>query len=257
MSTFKFSVGKVLLKQGGVLKKEIVPTTDISIDYAITTHKEYGTQGEITDETKDTETLTITISYSTDIYDTALVKGEDYDIFFETGHDGGGVAVTFADCRLTGYSVRTAQSEFSITTLTFSKRGAIDAVPGEEITKQKVKFGSVYIGDSASVSPSYSGNVQPLIIPTALGVLIQSTSDLGGGHLTIRVNGFVKKDTRLELEQYLINLYSLLATGKDTLTIEHGLTSYTIPNCYWSGGSPGAGNRQFTDFELTFVKSAF
>lgn len=255
MSVYKFSVGKVLLKQNDVLKKEIIPTTDISIDYAITTHKEYGTQGEITDETKDTETLTITISYSTDIYDTTLVKGEDYDIFFETGAYGGGVAVTFADCKLTGYSVRTAQSEFSITTLTFSKRGAIDAEPGEEITKQRVKFGSVYIGDSASISPSYSGNVQPLIVPTALGVLIQSTSDLGGGHLTIRVKGFVKKDTRLELEQYLINLYSSLSPGKDTLTIEYGLTSYTIPNCHWSGGSPGAGNRNFSDFECTFVKS--
>lgn len=257
MAIYKFSVGKVELKQNDVLKKEIIPTTEISIDYDISTHKEYGPQGEVTDEVKETETLTMTISYATDTYDITLIKGENYDVFFETSDAGGGIAVTFADCKLTGYSVRTAQSAYSITTLTFSKKGAIDATPGEEITKQRVKFGATYLGDSAYVSTSYAGNVQPLIIPTALGVLIQSTSDLGGGHLTIRVNCYVKKDSRLELEQYLINLYNLLSTGKNTLTVEHGVTSYTITNCYWSGGSPGAGNRNFTDFELAFVRSGY
>jgi len=260
MTTYRFSVGKVKLKQNDVLKKEIVPTTEISIDYDIITHKEYGPQGEVTDEVKETETLAMSISYATDSYDVNLIKGENYDVYFETSEAGGGIAVTFANCKLTGYSVRTAQSQYSTTTLTFSKRGAIDAVPGEPpiVKKQKVKFGDTYLGDSAYVSTSYSGNVQPLIIPTALGVLVQSTSDLGGGHLTIRINCFKKKDTRLELEKYLINLYELLSTGKNTLTVEReGELSYTIEDCYWLGGSPGAGSRNFSNFELSFVRSAY
>lgn len=259
---YKFSVGKVKLKQNEVLKKEIIPTTEISMDYDISTSKKYDDKGNVVDEFKETKELTITITYATDTYDTDLIEGSDYDIFLELGANQGGLEVTFANCKLTSYSVRTSQSEFATTTLTFSKHGEIDSIPGEEIAKQKVKFtkeggGEIYIGDSAFVVTSYSGNVIPLIIPTALGILTQCTKDLGGGQLEVKVKAYVKQDTRLELEQYLINLYSQLSTHKGTLTIEYGLMSYTIENCYWNSGAPDSNNKNYTDFELSFIKSAY
>ena len=165
-------------------------------------------------------------------------------------------------CRLTGYRVNASQSSFSITTLTFSKRGDIDLLPGEEPTKQLVKFakeggGEVYIGDSAYVVTTYKGNAKGLIIPTALGVLPRSTNDLGGGELNIQIKGYVGKSTRLELEQYLITLYNQLSTGVGTLTVEYGASSYTIDNCIWTGGSPDTNNKEHTSFELSFLKSAY
>ena len=80
---------------------------------------------------------------------------------------------------------------------------------------------------------------------------------MGGGQLTITVNGTVKKTTRLELEQYLLSLYTSLSTEPDTLTVEYGLTSYTITNCYLSRGNPGGANKTYSDFSLEFLKSAF
>jgi len=254
--TYKFSVGKVKLFQNGVLKKEIIPLTEISIRYSLTTHQERGPDGELIDEFKDTESLEVSFAYATDDYDLNLIKGEDYDITFEQTTEGRGISVTIASCKLTGYELTTTQNSFATTRVTFSKKGAIDSSPGEEPTKQKVKFGSVYLGDSAIVNTSYDGNVQTLIIPTALGVLIRSTQDMGGGALKITVRGYVKKDTRLELEQYLINLYSQLSTGKQDLTVEYGASSYTIPNCYWVSGRP-EGDKTYSNFTLEFVKSAY
>jgi len=257
MQNFKFSVGKLVLKQSAVTVKEIIPTTEIGMDYGITTEKKYNEDGVVIDEFKDTETLTISVSYATEDFDTSLAEGSIYDLYFTTGANGGGIEVTFAGCRLIKYIVSQSQSGFSITALTFSKTGPIDAVPGDSITKQRVKFGSDYIGDSAYANINYVGNVQPIVVPTALGILIQSTSDLGGGQLEIKISGYVKKTTRLELEQYLINLYNALSTGSGTLTVEYGATSYTITNCYWRSGSPSISNKNFTDFELTFIKSAY
>lgn len=261
MPNYSFSIGKVELKQSGVTIKEILPTQNIDIDHSITTVREIGPDGEVTDEYRDEETTTISITFAEDNFDTGLTVDEEFDLVFSTVNNYG-ISVILANCRLTGYKINSAQGQFVTATITFSKRGAIDDTPGTEPTKQKVKFskiggGDVYLGDSAYANVGYQGNAQSLIIPTALGVLVQSTNDLGGGQLGITINGYVKKDTRLELEQYLINLYSQISTEAGTLTVEYGASSYTITNCYWTGGSPAGGNRTHTKFSLSFIKSAY
>lgn len=258
MGVYKFSVGKVKLKQGVVIKKEIINTTSVEIIYDLTTERKLDHNGKAIDEFKTEERLDITMTYTDSIdYDTVLIKGDVYDIVLETGHGGGGLAATLADCKLKGYSVRASQDTFSEVTLTFSKIGDIDSAPGDPITKQRVKFGAVYIGDSAYVIPEYEGNVNSLIIPTALGVLIRSTGNMGGGQQSIRINGYVKKDSRLELEQYLLNLYNSLSTDKQDLTIEYGVNFYVITNCYFRAGRPAGGNKNFTDFEIELVRSSY
>jgi len=257
MSTYKFSVGKLKLYQGASLIREIIPTKIIEINYNLTTHKEIEADGTPVDEIREEENLQITCEYVENTYDVSLVKGLSYDVVLETGVNSGGISATIAGCKLVGYSLRTSQDEFATGTLTFSKIGAIDSVAGSTPTKQKVKFGSVYIGDSAYVVPEYVGNAQSLIIPTALGVLCRSTTDMGGGQLNIRVAGYVKKTTRLEMEQYLISLYNSLATTPQTLTVEFGLTNYTITNCYWVSGRPDGNKKTYTNFELEFIKSAY
>jgi hypothetical protein len=254
---YKFSIGKLKLKQGGSTIKEIIATTEIAIDYRLSTKREYNESGVAIDEMKEEEQLTLTCTFATNAYEPSIIQGDIYDLVLEAGVNGGGVTATIANCKLTGYSVRQVQNDFSTTTITFSKIGPIDSAPGASITKQRVKFGSVYLGDSATLTPSYEGGVQSLIIPTALGILIRSTGDMGGGAITISINGYVAKTTRLELEQYLINLYSSLSTASGTLTVEYGGTSYTIPSCYFQSGRPESGKKNHTSFELTFLKSAF
>jgi hypothetical protein len=107
------------------------------------------------------------------------------------------------------------------------------------------------------VNTSYEGNVQPLIIPTALGVLVRTTQHLGGGQLSINVSAYAKKSTRLELEQYILNLYISLAVGPETLTVEYGATSYTIPNCVFARGTPAGSNKVYGNFSVDFIKSAY
>ena len=254
---YKFGIGKLKLKQSGTTIKEIIPATEISIDYRLTTKREYNESGVAIDELKEEEQLTLTCTFASNAYEPSIIQGDIYDLVLETGVSGGGIAATIANCKLTGYNIRETHDQFSVTTITFSKIGAIDSAPGASITKQRVKFGSVYLGDSATITPSYDGNVQPIIIPTALGILIQSTGVMGGGSLSIGVSGYIAKTTRLELEQYLINLYSSLSTGAQTMTIEYGGTSYTISNCYWQSGRPEVGKLNHTNFELTFIRSAY
>ena len=265
MSVYKFSVGLIELKQGGTVVKTIAPIKDTEIRYSVTKMFKYDDNGNITDEFTEEITTDITVSwYPDESFDTSLcVNSEaEYDIVFTTS-GGHGISVTLASCKVKEYVVTTTQSEFAVATLTLSKLGKIDSTPGGgEPTKQKVKFsqvggGDVYIGDSASVSISYAGNAQSIIIPTALGVLLRSTGAMGGGQLSIKVNAYAKKNSRLELEQYLINLYSLLLTEEGTLTVEFGGSSYTISNCVFMTGSPDTGNKSFSDFELEFMKSAY
>lgn len=260
---YSFGIGKVELKQSGVTVKSILPTQNIEIDHSVTTTKEIGPDGEVTDEYKDEESTVITVSFAEDNFDEDLVADEEYDLVLTTVNDYG-ISVTLANCRLVGYRVTSAQGTYVTGVLTFSKRGAIDDAPGggSEPTKQTVSFnkvggGTVAIGDSAYINVGYQGNAQSFIIPTALGVLVQSTNDLGGGQLSISVNAYVNKSTRLELEQYLLNLYSQLSTEAGTLTVQYGGSSYTITNCYWTSGSPASSNKVHSKFSLSFIKSGY
>jgi hypothetical protein len=263
MPSYKFSVGKVDIKESGVTLEEVVPLNDIDIRYDVTTTRKYDADGVPLDEFIETESISVTVSYATeDGVNLSNLQNKDIDLYFQAGADGHGVSVTIASLKLTGYSYRQAQGAFTVVTLTFSKSsGDITSSPGDTPTHQQVYFGEagswVQIGDYASISTSYSGNARGLIIPTALGVLVRSTSELGGGQLDIKVNGYVKKTTRLELEQYLINLYSQLSTGKKSLRVVYGASTYTISDCVWSSGSPDTGSKKYSDFELSFIKSAY
>jgi hypothetical protein len=226
---YSFGIGKVELKQGAVVIKSILPTTNIDIDHTINTTKKTDADGNVTDEYVEEETTTISIAFSEDNFDTSLAVNDEYDLVFTTVNDQG-ISVTLANCTITSYKVTSSQGNFITGLITFSKRGAIDDAPGSEPTKQTVKFtkvggGTVELGDSAYVNTSYQGNANSFIIPTALGVLVQSTGTLGGGQLNIEVNGYVNKGTRLELEQYMITLYSQIITSVGTLTVTYGLTS--------------------------------
>lgn len=263
MALYQFSVGKVTIKEGASIVETVLPLRDVDIKYNRTVSKKLDPDGIPTDEFVEEESVDITISYATENgVNLSNLKGKDLDLYFEAGDEGHGVSVTIASCKLSDYSYKQAQSEYTVVTCTFSKAsGDIDSSPGATPTRQKVYFGEVgswvQIGDSAYVNTSFAGNTQSIIIPTALGVLIRSTAALGGGQLSINVNGYISKDTRLELEQYLINLYSSLSTGKKSLKVEYGATSYTIDDVYWVSGSPEASNKKYGDFTLSFMKSAY
>jgi len=255
---YKFSVGDLIFKQSTTVIKTVDNARSINIEFNITTHKETDAEGVTTDETVDEQTLTITAEWTDVGFDSTLAQGEYYDITLQPSVKGTGMAfVTFARCRLTNYSVRSAQGEFVIVSVSLTKTGPLDSTPGTEPTKQKIKFGDVYLGDSATLTVGYDGNVNTLVIPTALGVLVRSTQAMGGGQLSISVSGYVKKNTRLELEQYLISLYTLLDPNPNTLTVEYGLTTYTVPNCYFSRGSAGSSGKVYDNFSLEFLKSAY
>ena len=253
----QFSVGQVKLKQSSVTKKTIVPLTSVSLNHEVATSTAIREDGIITDIFKEEEKTTITMSYAAESFDTTLIAGADYDIYFEAGTPGHGIVATLASCKLTSYDLKQTQDGFAIATVVFLKKGPLTDAPGTSITKQRVKFDSTYLGDSAFVTPIYSGNVQTYILPTALGVLVRSTSDMGGGELKLTVSCMVEKTTRLELEQYLITLYGALSTGSKTLTVEYGATSYTITDCKWVGGSAAGGSKKHSEFSLEFIKSAY
>lgn len=256
--TYKFSVGNVAIKDGDTVVKNISNAKNIELDYSISTTKEVGPDGVLLDEYKDEERLTITIEFTDDKFDTNLSQDKYYDVYLTTGPHNSGIAITFTKCKLTSYRVRTAQGEFLTATITFSKTGPLTHQPGqEEPARQKIKFGNVYLGDSATLVTSFQGNVVSHIIPTALGVLLRSTQEIGGGSLNITVRGVVKRDTRLELEQYFINLLTSLDTNKNTLTVEYGDMSYSITDCYFTEGSLSDRVSNHSEFTLTFQKSAY
>jgi len=255
---YHFAVGQLVIKNGITVVKTIDNARNINVEYNISTHNEVGADGVVTDSIVEEESLTITAEWSDVGFDSSLAVGAYLDLYLQPGYNNSGIAsITFARCRITGYSVRSAQGEFVICQLTVTKTGAIGAGAGVEPTVQRVKFGSVYLGDSATVTTGYEGNVQSLIIPTALGVLLRTTQDLGGGQLSITVHGYVKKATRLELEQYLINLYTLLSTSPGTITVEYGASSYTILDCVFARGTPEGGNKLYGNFTIEFLKSAY
>jgi hypothetical protein len=253
---YKFSIGKVTIKNGVSTVKEIIPLQDVNIDYSLTVHEESNPDGLVTSESTDSKKTTINFSYSTTSTDISLISDIDYDLVFEANGDRG-LEVTLAGCRLTGYTLKEAQANFVIVTLTFTKKGAIDSAPGSSPTQQTIQFGSTYIGDTASLITSYRGNTKAIIVPTLLGVLMRSTADLGGGQQEIHVKAFKKCSSRLELEQYLLTLYASLSTGSNTLTITYGGSSYTITKCYWNDGSPEGNNKTYGNFDLTFIRSAY
>lgn len=253
--TYHFSVGQLTIMQGLVIVKAIDNARNINVEYAVTEHLEYNSEGEVTDSVRDTETLTISAEWADVGFDLSLAIDQQYTVMLQTGSLGTGIAaITFNNCKLSRYTTRSSQTDYVICEIGFTKIGPLD---NSTPVSQRVKFDGIYLGDSATVNPTYEGNVQPLIIPTALGVLVRTTQDLGGGQLSINVSAYVKKNTRLELEQYILNLYISLAIGPKTLTVEYGLTNYTIPNCVFARGTPAGSNKVYGNFSVDFIKSSY
>lgn len=256
---YSFSVGNLVLKQGGATIKTIEFARNIALDYRINTHKEYGPEGQVISEDTETEDLTVTCEFLEQTFDTGLDVGAYFDIFLSLGGPDGttGLALTLANCRVTAYSIKSAQGEFVVSNFTFSKSGKIDDNPGATPAVETVKFGNIYIGDHASVNVSYDGNVIEYILPTALGIKMMSTSYVGGGKLNITVNGYIKKESRLEIEQYLVNLYTTLSTVAGTLTATYGSSSYTLTNVCFVRGSSSGGTGKYSNFSIEFLRSAY
>lgn len=254
---YAFSIGSMALKQGGATIKTVSNTVDASINYSISTHKEYGPEGQVTSEEVETEEMTVECSYFEATYDTTISIGQYYDVVFSTDPSGRAMPLTLANCRITGYNVSLSQDGFTRATITFSKKGKPTDAPGATVAKETVQFGSTYLGDSAYLDMSYEGNVITHIIPTALGTIFQSTSQVGGGVQEIQVNGYVAKASRLEVEQYLMNLASTLSTSSGTLTVTYGGSSYTVTGCYFKSLSKSGGSGKYANFTVTFQRSAY
>ena len=151
MSTYSFSVGKVKIKEGASLVKEVTPIKDIDFSYSISTIKKIGPTGAPIDEFEQEESLSVSFSYAANSYELASIKDKEVDLYFESGDLGNGIVVTIATCTLSSYTLRQTSSTHAIATLVFSKKGEIGSGPGDTITKQKVSFGDtgswVQIGD--------------------------------------------------------------------------------------------------------------
>jgi len=108
------------------------------------------------------------------------------------------------------------------------------------------------LGQMAWMNPTFEGNVMTRIIPRARGVQIYSGDEMGGGLIRITVGAFKIANSRLEIEQYLINLINNIANKKGTLKIENTLT---LDNCSVVSIRPSEENNRWSHFTIEFVKS--
>ena len=103
------------------------------------------------------------------------------------------------------------------------------------------------------IQMDYTGNVQNVIIPRGTGVKLWSTEELGGGVITITVQCFQAKDTRLLLETDLNTLIGNLKAKTGTLTVDSTLT---FTNCYFQSFKMGGNVAKESYYSLVFIKSA-
>ena len=257
---YRFSVGKLVLAQGSTDIKTIHFAKNINVSYKVNTHKEYGPEGQVTSEVIENEEITLTCEFVEAEWDYAIEVGTKYDVVLIPGDNNTGISLTLANCMITEYSLKSAQAEFVMGTLSFSKMGKLQETGA--VTKQVITFGDgssddVSLGDSATLDVSYDGNTITHIIPTALGIITRSTEFMGGGQLSIQVKAYVEKTTRLEVEAYLIGLYAQLQPGVGTLTVTYGGDSYTVTGCVWAKGSAMGAAAKYGSFTLDFIKSAY
>jgi hypothetical protein len=117
----------------------------------------------------------------------------------------------------------------------------------------RVLWKGISLGDHAYVSFAYQGNNDVRIVPRAKGAIIRSTSEMGGGILSITVNGVKATATRLALEQYFGTIDSsltLIAPG--SLVIDG---TFTLTNCYLESFDQNNEDLRSNTFTFKFVKS--
>jgi len=127
------------------------------------------------------------------------------------------------------------------------------SVPGNYKRVKFVVDSTEYdLGVTEWVNIDYTGNVQTRIIPRAKGVKIWNTSEIGGGVLTVTVDTFIVKSSRLEVEQYVLNLINNLANKKGDLVIEG---TFTVSDCYINDIRSSKSDNRWNYITITFVKS--
>jgi len=126
-------------------------------------------------------------------------------------------------------------------------------VPGDYKRVKFVVEGTEYdLGVTEWVNVDYTGNVQTRVIPRARGVKIWNTSEIGGGLLTVTVDTFIVMKSRLEVEQYVVELINKLANKKGDLVIE-GV--FTISDCYIREIRSEKSESRWNRISITFAKS--
>ncbi len=121
---------------------------------------------------------------------------------------------------------------------------------------KRVNWKTKDIGDYAYVTFDYVGNNDVRIIPKAKGVKIRSTSDLGGGYLSINVVALVSKENRYELEKFFYDLDSEFSlTEKGDLQISDDNGTLTLSDCYLESFSQSAEDLKVVTFSMRFIKS--
>ena len=121
---------------------------------------------------------------------------------------------------------------------------------------KRIKWKSIDVGDYAYVNFDYTSNNDIRVIPDAKGVKIRGTSELGGGYLTITVNGLVAKANRFVLESYFAAMdttFSLTVKGDLLISDENG--SLTLTDCYLESFSQSGEDLKVNSFIMRFVKS--
>lgn len=117
----------------------------------------------------------------------------------------------------------------------------------------RVTWKDVSIGDHAYVSFSYQGNNDVRVIPRAVGVVIRSTSEMGGGLLTITVRGVKAEDTRVAVEQYFSAAHGTFnLTEPGSLVIDGSLT---LTDCYLEAFDQDDQDLKSNTFTFRFIKS--
>lgn len=117
----------------------------------------------------------------------------------------------------------------------------------------RITFQGISLGDHAYASISYQGNNDVRIVPRAIGPIIRSTTEMGGGVMTIVVRGVKANDTRVALETYFAN-----AHGTFNLTIPGDLVidgTLTLTDCYLDSFDQDEEDLRSNTFTFKFVKS--
>ena len=108
------------------------------------------------------------------------------------------------------------------------------------------------LGQMSWMTPSYTGNNLVRPIPRAKGVQIYSGEEMGGGSIRLQIEAFKIEASRIEIEQYLLDLINNIANKKGTLEIEGTLT---LENCFIESISPSQASNKWSSFNVEFVKS--
>ena len=124
------------------------------------------------------------------------------------------------------------------------------------IANCRIEWKGIEIGQHAFLNLSYAGNTKEVIIPRAKGIYIWSTSQLGGGRLSVSIQSAVAFENRTTLEAYFTGLDSsmdLTTPGDIVIQDENG--TVTLEDCYLASFAMGSDDLKINKFNMEFIKS--